>query len=414
MSERDIKPINILTRISKPVIKEHMEGVYTATVPIGGIVWFETGQGTVLIDTLVNIPMAEHVLSSIHEKIKYIIYTHGHSDHVGGSKVFMADNPEVIASIFLPDRFERYQFLKPYRNLIAAMQFNIPKQLFGQGLEKYVYPTKTFFGDYTFELGRYTFELYTARGETDDAIWVYVPELNAVIVGDLIMGSWFPNVGNPWKPTRFALDWVKALERIQALEPDYVFCKGGGYLFKGDNAKKALNDNIEVIRSLHDQVVKLINEGMHISEMIHTVKVPEHLKNSRFLKQAYSRPEFFVYNVYRWYHGYYDHNPAHLIPRPEEEVMKEIYGLIGDKGKIISRVNNLFDQEQYQLALQVLDILLQSEPKDVDALRLRMKLVKSLALKDSCIMSKNAYFYSIKKDKQAIHRIQKNSNNKPK
>lgn len=414
MVEKEIKPINILTRISKPVIKKHMEGVYTATIPIGGIVWFETGQGTVLIDTLLNIPTAEQVLNSIHEKIRYIIYTHGHSDHVGGAKVFMEDNPEVIASINLPDRFDRYKILKPYRNLIAAMQFNIPKELFGQGLENYIYPTKTFFGDYTFELGKYTFELHTARGETDDAIWVYIPELNTAVVGDLIMGPWFPNIGNPWKSTRFALDWVKALERIQALDPNYIFCRGGGYLFKGKNAKKALNDNIEVIRSLHDQVVNLINEGVHITEMIHAVKIPEHLKDSPFLRQDYSRPEFFVYNVYRRYHGYYDHNPAHLIPRPEKEVMKEIYGLIGDKEKIIARVKDLFNQEQHQLALEILDVLLQSEPKSVETLSLRMKLVKSLAMKDTCIMSKNAYFYSIKKDKQAIRRIQNSLNKKPK
>jgi len=28
------------------------------------------------------------------------------------------------------------------------------------------------------------------------------------VPGDLMIGS-FPNIGNPWKPTRFALDWAK-------------------------------------------------------------------------------------------------------------------------------------------------------------------------------------------------------------
>ncbi|MFX1593938.1 MAG: alkyl sulfatase dimerization domain-containing protein, partial [Promethearchaeota archaeon] len=358
MSEKQIKPINILTDTSKPIIKKHMEDVYNATLPIGGMVWFETGQGTVLIDTLLTISAAKQVLSSIHEKIKYIIYTHGHADHVGGAQTFISDNPEVISSRYVPDRFNRYKFLEPYRNLIAAMQFNIPKESFGRGLQKYVYPTKTFLGEYTIKLGKYTFELHTARGETDDAIWIYVPELNTAVVGDFIMGPWFPNIGNPWKSTRYALDWVKELERIRSLKPEYIFCSGGGYLFKGKQAKRALNDNIELIRSLHDQVVKLINEGMHITEMIHAVKVPEHLNNSPFLKQVYSRPEFFVYNVYHQYHGYYDHNPAHLIPRPEKEVMREIYNIIRDKEKIISRVNTLFEEKQYQLALQVLDILI--------------------------------------------------------
>ena len=411
MADKEIKPLNIITDGMNPVIKKHIEGVYYASIPISGMVWFETGEGTVVIDTLITISSAKQVLGSIHETIQYIIYTHGHADHVGGANAFMKDNPTVIANKYLPDRFDRYKFLEPYRNIISAMQFNLPLSAFGKGVKDYVYPTKTFLGDYTFKLGKYTFELHTGRGETDDAIWVYIPELNTVVVGDFISGFWFPNVGNPWKPTRFALDWIKELERIRALKPEYIFCSGGGYLFKGEQAKRALNDNIEVIRSLHDQVVKLINEGMHITEMIHAVKVPEHLNNSPLLKQIYSRPEFFVYNVYRWYHGYYDHNPAHLIPRPEKEVLKQIYNLIGSKEKIIANVNKLYQEGQYQLALQVLDILIQSEPEDIEALKLRMKLVKTLAQNDTCVMSKNAYYYSIREDKKAIRQIKINSRN---
>ncbi|MFX1310663.1 MAG: alkyl sulfatase dimerization domain-containing protein, partial [Promethearchaeota archaeon] len=74
---------------------------------------------------------------------------------------------------------------------------------------------------------------------------------------------------------------------------------------------------------------------------------------------------------------------------------------------IISRVNTLFEEKQYQLALQVLDILIQSEPQDVDALRLRVNIVNKLAENDSCVMSKNAYFYSVRKDKEAIHQMQR-------
>lgn len=407
MPEKKINPLNILTDGMNPIIKKHMEGIYYASSLISGMVWFETGEGAVVIDTLINISSAKKVLNSIHEKIKYIIYTHGHADHVGGAKIFTSDNPEIIASKYLPERFNRYKILEPYRNLIAAMQFNIPEDAFGKGLKDYVYPTKTILGDYSFNLGNYTFELHTGRGETDDAVWVYIPELNTAVIGDFMMGPWFPNIGNPWKPTRFALDWVKELEKIRALEPDYIFCSGGGFLYKGDKALKALNDNIEVIRSLHDQVVKYINEGMHITKMIYAVKIPEHLSKSPYLKQTYSRPEFFVYNVYRWYHGYYDHNPAHLIPRPETEVLKEIYELVGDKQKLISRVIELFERERYQLALELLDILIQSEPENLVALKLRIKLVNSLAKDDNCIMSRNAYYYSIKKDKEKVREIER-------
>ena len=172
--------------------------------------------------------------------------------------------------------------------------------------------------------------------------------------------------------------------------------------FKGKKAKEALDSNIEVIRSMHDQVVEYINQDMHISEMIHAVKIPDHLKKSPYLRTFYSRPEFFVYNVYRWYHGYFDHNPAHLLPRPEKEVMKEIFGLIWDSEKIINRVEELFSKGQSQLALEVLDVLIQSKPDDIEARKLRIKLLKAIGENDMCLMSRNTWHYFINKDKETI------------
>ncbi|MHA1147955.1 MAG: alkyl sulfatase dimerization domain-containing protein [Promethearchaeota archaeon] len=406
MKEDSTTAMNVLAS-SEPKISKIMDGVYNAYLPIAGCVWFETGEGTVLIDTLISLPNAKLVAPHIKEEIKYIIYTHGHADHVGGTKAFLSKNTKVIAGKYCPDRFDRYKFLKPYRNIGAAMQFGIPVSAFGDGLDDYVYPTETFEGDMEFKLGDWTFQCHTARAETDDAVWVYIPELKTACIGDLMIGSLFPNIGNPWKPTRFALDWAKELERIRDLNPEYIFCNGGGHIFKGSEGIDALTDNIDVIRSLHDQVVDLINDEVHITEMIHKVKVPEKLANSPYLAQYYSRPEFFVYNVYRWYHGYYDHNPAHLIPRPEKEVLSELNNLIGDSQKILKRSKELLAQGKAQLALEILDVLIQSEPENIDALKLRIELVKNLAKHDKCLMSRNAYVYSIKQDKKNLRALKK-------
>ncbi len=400
---KTVSPINVLTQM-KVQFKNPLKEVFTANLPIAGCGWIITTDGVVLIDTLLTINAGKKVFEEITGKIKFIIYTHGHGDHVGGTAAFMEDQPEIIASKYLPDRFDKYKMLAKHRARITAQQFNIPENT---RIPNYVYPTKTFLGDLTFTLGDKTFELHTARAETDDACWVYVPEINAAFIGDLMIGTQFPNVGNPWKPTRFALDWAKKLEEIRALEPEFVFCNGASILFRGKRALKALDDNIEVIRAMHDEVVEYINQDMHISEMIHAVKIPDHLKKSPYLRPFYSRPEFFVYNVYRWYHGYFDHNPAHLLPRPEKEVQTEIYNLIGDSNKILKRAKDLYDQDQAQLALQVLDVLIQAEPENIEARKLRIEFLKDLGANDKCLMSRNTWYYFINQDKKFIRSIRR-------
>ncbi len=392
----NVKPVNVLS--FEVTFDNPIKDVFTASAPLSSCGWIQTTEGVVLIDTLLARRWAKKVRERIKDKIKYIIFTHGHLDHVLGANVLMDDNPEVISSKYLPDRLDKYQMLAQYKARKDAQQFNFPEIV---RTPEFVYPTKTFLGDMTIKLGDKTFELHTARAETDDAVWVYVPELNAAFIGDLMIGS-FPNIGNPWKPTRFALDWAKELERIRELKPEYIFYGGGGTFIKGENAMRAINDHIEVIRSLHDQVVDHINKGTHITEMIHEVKIPEHLKKSPFLQTSYSRPEFFAFNVYRWYHGYFDGNPAHLLPRPEKEVMGEIYKLIEGSEKILKRSKELLEQDQAQLALEVLDVLIQADPENIEARKMRIKLLEKIGKEDYCLMSRNTWFYFIKKDKDFI------------
>jgi alkyl sulfatase BDS1-like metallo-beta-lactamase superfamily hydrolase len=287
-----------------------------------------------------------------------------------------------------------------HRSRISAQQFNLPDRpdTTLESLERIVYPTQTFLGDMTIPLGGKTFELHAARAETDDVCWIWVPEIRSAFIGDLIIGS-FPNIGNPWKPTRFALDWAKTLEKIRALNPEYLFCNGAGIVYQGQQAREALDDHIEVIRNLHDQVVDGINQDMHITDMIQTVKMPEHLKNSPYLPSSYSRPEFFVYNVYRWYHGYFDGNPANLLPRPEGEVKVALLDLIGDPDKVLRRAREMMQQGKVQLGLQVLDVLIGGDPENIEARKMRIEMLEILGAEDLCLMSRNSWVYFIAQDK---------------
>jgi alkyl sulfatase BDS1-like metallo-beta-lactamase superfamily hydrolase len=57
---------------------------------------------------------------------------------------------------------------------------------------------------------------------------------------------------------------------------------------------------------------------------------------------------------------------------------------------------------QAQLALQVLDVLIQAEPENLEARRLRIELLEKLGSEDYCLMSRNAWVYFIERDREFL------------
>ena len=64
----------------------------------------------------------------------------------------------------------------------------------------------------TTRVGDLSVELHHSLGETDDHLWGWIPDLEAVLAGDFL--TWvFPNAGNPQKVQRYPREWAAALRR---------------------------------------------------------------------------------------------------------------------------------------------------------------------------------------------------------
>ena len=169
-SEEKYKATQVIAS-SKVEFEHPHPDVHVAKILIANASWVNTSEGTVVVDTLLT-PLVSRVMKTKLDEtggpVKYVIYTHGHRDHVGGSSVFKDDQPEFIAQSLLTERLEKYEILKEHHHRIASIQFNLP---FDPEMElpPVVQPTKTYDETMEFKLGGKTFELYHARAETDDA-----------------------------------------------------------------------------------------------------------------------------------------------------------------------------------------------------------------------------------------------------
>jgi alkyl sulfatase BDS1-like metallo-beta-lactamase superfamily hydrolase len=365
--------------------------------------WVTTQDGVVIIDpgSYRVCTMLREELDRAGQSVRYLIYTHAHGDHIGGAAAFLDQEPKVIAHENTLERLRRYELTVGYIRHINSIQFhfNIPA---GTPQRRFppVYPTETYHHEYRFELGGKTFELFHAKGETDDFTVVWVPQLRAVFLGDLLEAS-FPNLGNPFKVLRYAREWAMALEKAIALDPEFAI---GGDCVLTDNKeiKEVLSVNIELFNYLEESVVRAANDGHNLEQMIEEIQLPPHLADNPHLKQVYSRREFAIYNIWRRYCGYFDFSPSGLLPRPRREVAGVVRELIGSDQAILHKATELLHQGQLQLALETLDIILKVDYEDIAARRLRHEILQKMAETDECLMSRNVWVHYLEEDESFL------------
>lgn len=368
------------------------EGFYSGiNFGFGNIGFVITREGVVVIDATVSVKGAEAVLAEIRRltslPIRYLIYTHGHGDHVSGASVFKREGAVVIGHRNVIQRFDRYSKLYAHHLSINALQFS--KNGLTQSAE-YIYPDITYDLEYTFELGGKTFRLIHGKGETDDATVIYIPENRIVYIGDFIIWT-FPNIGNPNKVIRYEKEWYEMLERVYSWNPLAVATGHGFPLLDEDNIRGALLDNAEVLKLLHEQTIAYINKGLGVEQAVAEIQLTEQLLNSPYLKQVYGTREFVIRGIYRRYTGWYEGNPTHLAPAPAEDVRQAIVQLIGNPRTILAKAEALREAGQLQLSLHLVDLVIGEESVNKHAVQFKASVLLELARHSSNLFYYNFY-----------------------
>ncbi len=328
------------------------------------------------------------------DPFRTIVYTHGHADHVGGAPAFLADadsrgdaRPRLLAHENVPPRFERYAWTRGYNTVINERQFGSGGLPFPAD---FVPPDETFADDHTLDLGDVTVEIHHDRGETDDHAWSWVPEHRAVFCGDLF--CWiFPNAGNPQKVQRYAADWAVALRRMIALGPE-LLCPAHGLPIAGrDRIATVLDNTATALEGLVADTVAMMNDGATLDEIVHTVRLPDHLAELPYLRGTYDEPEFVVRNIWRLYGGWYEGNPARLKPPSDAALATEVAGLAGGAAALAVRAVEVADSGDLRLACQLAEWAAQAAPDDPEVHARRAEVYRRRRRDESSLMSKGIF-----------------------
>ena len=334
------------------------------------VVALESGGALGLIDTssVLSAPNVHQAVRGWTDRpLRTAVYTHGHVDHVFGMGPFEEENEErgaaratVVAHEDVPVRFDRYRRTLGYNAIINQRQFQLP----GLGWPKrYRRPDVTYSDRMTVDLDGLRLELRHARGETDDATWVWIPEHRVLCPGDLFIWA-SPNAGNPQKVQRYAGDWATALREMAGLGPEAMLPGHGLPVMGADRVAEALTSTAELLEHLESATLDLMNEGARLDEVIHSISTPSHLADKPWLQPVYDEPEFVVRNVWRLFGGWWDGNPANLKPAPESAVATEIATLAGGPDRLAARAKELADAGDLRLACHLAEMAALAAPDD--------------------------------------------------
>ncbi len=297
------------------------------------------------------------------------LYTHGHADHAFGLGPWLAagETPNIVAQENCVARFQRYHLTNGLNRSINARQFGGARSNFPDTFD---WPTILVRDAMTQRIGSTEVRYKAEKGETDDALFAWLPGQRYLFTGDLVIWT-APNCGNPQKVQRYPVEWAEALERMAGLGAEWLF-PGHGLVVKGESAIRGmLTETAAWLRSIIDQVVERLNAGDLPEQIYHEVEPDPELSQRPFLRVVYDHPKFIVRNLLRYYGGWWDGNAANLLPATWAEQGREVAALAGGVEAVVARGRQLLGQGDLTMACHLAEWAAWAAPASPAALEFK-------------------------------------------
>jgi alkyl sulfatase BDS1-like metallo-beta-lactamase superfamily hydrolase len=365
---------------------------------IAGLYIIDTGDGLVMLDagSVLDIQRTFDEVRAWRPDTPLVaaVFSHHHVDHIFATLRFEDEakekgwpQPVVYAHELMPDHFDRYLKTRGWNTAINRRQFAIDAPQF-QWPDKYRYPDVVYRDRITFKRGDLTFELSHGRGETDDHTWTWIPERKILAPGDLFIYA-VPNAGNPQKVQRYVSDWADALDRMAGLEPELIIPGHGLPIFGGDRCHEALTTTAELLRTIEDQTLVLMNRGLSLDQVLHGVELPDKLMQKPWLRPVYDDPRFLIRMVWRRYGGWWDGEFDQLLPARKAAQAGEWIALAGGIKPVVDRARALSEQGEHALASHLVEMAYYAAPDDGDVHAAREAVYRANSQSQTSSMARN-------------------------
>ena len=380
--------------------------------------------GLIVIDTLTT-PGAAHEALDLYfahrprKPVLAVIYSHSHGDHYGGASgvVSQADvtagKTKVIAPVGFMEalvgeavvganakaRRMQYQFgmslpvgergyvdyglgKNHSRGASGFGPIIAPNDIIEQPIE-----TRTIDGvPFTFQLA--------LDSEAPSEMFIYLPQSHVLDVAEDATHSLHNLL--PFRGTlvRDANRWSQylnaALEQFGA-DAQVLIAQHTWPAWGNERVRARLANHRDLYKYVHDQTIRMMNQGMGPTEIAEALTMPSGLENDWSARGYYGTISHDSKAVYQRYIGWYDGNPATLNRLPRVEEAKKYLEYMGGPAAVIARAREDFKAGRYRWVAQVMDQVVFAEPSNKEARNLAADAFEQLGYLAESATWRNAY-----------------------
>jgi alkyl sulfatase BDS1-like metallo-beta-lactamase superfamily hydrolase len=374
--------------IKRPIeVRQVSDNVYYAT-GVGNTMMITTDEGNVVFDTGLVLQVARQLeaLKAVSDgPVRYIVLSHSHADHIGGTRYWQEEGAEIIAhgdfleeqrylSELEPYQYRRNRTLFPWmpawedRPDIAMMRYG--------GIE----PTITVddWETYSFSLGGVEFQVIGTPGaEGADNAVLWLPDQKILFSGDFF-GPQFPQFPNVFtmrgEKIRKPIEYIRSLDLLIALQPEVIVPSHLDPTVGAVEIRQGMERIRDAVQYVHDETVAGMNAGKSVYDLMQEIQLPPHLA----LVQNHGKVDWAVRSIWDYYATWFHfESTTELYPVPARSVYAELAGAAGSEALLSLATNHLARGEPVK-TLHIVEVELAANPGNKAALGLRKQALENL------------------------------------
>jgi alkyl sulfatase BDS1-like metallo-beta-lactamase superfamily hydrolase len=134
-----------------------------------------------------------------------------------------------------------------------------------------------------------------------------------------------------------------------------------------EEAVEYLANQRDLYAFVHDQTLRLANQGLTPREIAEVLKLPESLAQQWYNRDYYGTVRHNAKATYQYYLGWFDGNPAHLSPLPPVESGARYVEWMGGADAMIARGRAAFAEGDYRWVAEAMNHLVFAQPENEQA-----------------------------------------------